>query len=383
MRGFRANRDDVVDLGLAALGVGLGYVTFVPSNPVGEAVAGPPAFAAVFPLLLAGPLAWRRRAPLRAFTVMVAAIVFQALLTTDSPEGLQMIFALGVGAYSVAAYASRRRALGGLGLAVFGYLVYAAANTDVRTGEAGQLWAASFFAVALVAAWLAGFAVSSRRQGRLQAARAKAAEEDAERAVTVERARLARELHDVVSHHLSVVVLQAAGARSTNPDNAATLEKIETSGRESLVEMRRLLGVLRSDGGTSDLTPQPGFADLDDLTRHVGEAGLRVELATEGPTGDLGAALGLSVYRIVQEALTNVIRHAEATKALVRVVIGDEQVTVEVTDDGRRLDAGGPRGHGLVGMRERAALFGGTFDAGRMDGGGYRVRVVFPIGVAG
>ena len=377
--GVRTKREDVVDVGLAVLGVGLGYVTFVPGNPVGDEVAGPVLLTAVFPLLLAGPLAWRRRAPLAAFTVMVGVVVLQAALTADSPEGLQMIYALGLGAYSVAAYAPRRSALVGLGLAVTGYVVYAVANRDVRTMEAGQLWAASFFAALLIAAWLAGFTVSSRQQGRLSAARAAAAEEDAGRAVTEERARIARELHDVISHHLSVVVVQAAGARSSNPDNAATLEKIENSGRQSLVEMRRLLGVLRDDGSNPDLKPQPGFGDLDHLTDQVRAAGLQVNLVTEGCTSDLGGALGLSVYRIVQEALTNVLRHAEATTALVRVVIQDE-VTVEVTDDGASVEASGPPGHGLVGMRERAALFAGTFEAGPLDGGGYRVRVVFPIG---
>jgi len=376
VRWRRFDRRDAVDVGLAAVGVALGYVTFFAGNPVGDPVAGPSWFVAVFPVLLAGPLALRRRAPLISFALIILAVVLQAVLSDDSPEGLQMIYALGLGAFSVAAYSRRMRALAGLGTAAVGYIVYAAANADVRTGEAGQLWAASFFAAALVGAWLWGLAVSTRREGRLHAARAHTAEARTAAAVAEERARLARELHDVVSHHLSVVVVQASGARSSNPDNAATLEKIENSGRESLAEMRRLLGVLREHDGAADLRPQPGLGDLPALASQFEEAGLHVEMTTDGLERGLPDVLALSVYRIVQEALTNVLRHSGASKARVSVDVSSQAVEIEIADNGTRHDEHQTPGHGLVGMRERTALFGGTFEAGPQAAGGYRVRAV-------
>src|SRR5581483_3986170 len=204
------------------------------------------------------------------------------------------------------------------------------------------------------------------------------AEREAELAVAEERARMARELHDIVSHNLSVVVLQAAGARAAGA-NATTLEKIERSGRDALVEMRRLLGVLRDEDGDASLAPQPGIAQLAELVAGVRATGLDVELVVEGHGDELSPALELSVYRIVQEALTNTLKHAHAANAVVRVERDRDAVRVEILDDGRMPVAPTPNGHGLVGMAERVALFGGELSAGPLAEGGFAVRVTLPV----
>jgi signal transduction histidine kinase len=201
--------------------------------------------------------------------------------------------------------------------------------------------------------------------------------------VDEERSRIARELHDIVSHNLSVVVLQAAGGRAHAGAGAAdpsTLEKIERSGREALVEMRRLLGVLRrdedDDAAPPSLAPSPGMRDLPELAARLRGAGLAVELDVAELT--LPPALELSAYRIVQEALTNVLKHAGASGAAVRLAHRGEAVEIEVADDGRGCTGPGTGGHGLVGMRERALLYGGSFSAGPQAGGGFAVRVRLP-----
>ncbi len=185
------------------------------------------------------------------------ALDCRRVVTANSPEGLELIFVAAVGSYSVAAYGSRRTALLGLAVTVVGYTLYAAENHDIRSGAASELWAGAFFFVGILACWMLGAVVRERRERAAATARAAAAELESERATTQERARLARELHDIVAHNLSVVVVQAAGARAQGGSDAATLEKIERSGRESLVEMRRLLGVLRSDS-TASLAPPAG-----------------------------------------------------------------------------------------------------------------------------
>ncbi len=227
--------------------------------------------------------------------------------------------------------------------------------------------------------------VRGRREAVAQAARTAAAERQAERAVADERARMARELHDIVSHNLSVVVLQAAGAQAAgSSDTGPTLEKIERSGRQALVEMRRLLGVLRQPdepAARPELSPQPGVAELAALVEGVRAAGLPVVLVIDGDPGRLPAAVDISAYRIVQEALTNVLKHAGQASAQVSVRCGADEVLIEVTDDGAGPQAAGPaRGHGLAGMRERVALFGGELVVGPRPDGGFGVRTRLPLG---
>jgi signal transduction histidine kinase len=205
----------------------------------------------------------------------------------------------------------------------------------------------------------------------------------AREAVVEERARIARELHDVIAHHVSMIVLQAGAERRVLGDaNASTrevLETVEQSGRSALTETRRLLGMLRGDG-SDPLTPQPGLGDVPMLVGQLRDAGLPVELSIEGERRELPVGIELSAYRIVQEALTNSLKHAGDARATVQVRYGPDSLELEIADDG---PGGGQRasggGHGLVGMRERVALYGGRFDASRGPGGGFAVRVVLPI----
>ncbi|HJQ07032.1 MAG TPA: histidine kinase [Nocardioides sp.] len=212
-----------------------------------------------------------------------------------------------------------------------------------------------------------------------------AAERDrrAAEAVAEERARIARELHDVVAHAISVVVLQARGGRrvlGTSPDEAsAALDAIEHTGEQALEEMRRLLAMLRYDDGP-ELAPRPGLHALDDLAGSMTRMGLPVEVVREGTPVEIAAGLDLSAYRIVQEALTNTLKHAGPAHARVMVHYSPEQLDLEVLDDGPGTGTGGGSGHGLLGIRERAELYGGRVEAGRRPEGGYAVRAHLPIG---
>jgi signal transduction histidine kinase len=213
--------------------------------------------------------------------------------------------------------------------------------------------------------------------------------EAAQRAVADERARLARELHDVIAHGVSVVVVQAAAASDVfddRPDQArAALTSIERTGREALAELRRVVAVVRPDEEAPAATaPQPGLTDLDALAAQLGTAGLDVVVRHEGPRVPLPAGVELSAYRIVQEALTNTLRHARATTAEVTLRYDADAVEIDVVDDGRAapVPAGAAGGFGLVGMRERASALGGTLDAGPTAHGSFRVRARLPFGAA-
>jgi signal transduction histidine kinase len=373
-----------LDLSLALTGVVLAAVAVWSVNVIGTPFAGPTWLKVIWPVLIGAPLALRQRAPLLGWAIIWAGISLQALITGNSPEGVELIFVLGVGSYSVAAYSTLRRALAGLAVTAVGCIIYGQANHDTMSGNTGNLWSDAFFVTAILAAWLAGVFVRSRREAVAQAARTAAAERRAEQAAADERARMARELHDIVSHNLSVVVLQAAGAQAAGSTDAGTLEKIERSGRQALVEMRRLLGVLRQPSEQAagpELAPQPGIAELAALVDGVHAAGLPVTLVIDGDPGGLPAAVDISAYRIVQEALTNVLKHAGHASAQVRVRCGAGEVLIEVTDDGAAPQADGQAGggHGLAGMRERVALFGGELTAGPRAGGGFAVRARLPL----
>jgi signal transduction histidine kinase len=368
-----------LDWSIALLGTVLTEWVVLISPDIGNAVAGPRWLTVSWPLLLDLPLAWRRRAPFGAFLLVLVGIDLQALWTGNSAEGLEVLFALAVGTYSVAAYGSRRQALAGLLALLAGYAVFAGEDHPVRRGDSGSLWSAAFFGVAAIAVWFAGVWVHSRREARELAGRTATLERETAAALADERARMARELHDIVSHNLSVVVLQAAGARASGA-NPSTLEKIERSGREALVEMRRLLGVLRDqDEEHAELAPQPGIAQLELLADAVRAAGLDVQTEIDGDCSGLSSALELSVYRIVQEALTNTLKHAGASKARVRVRRDGAHLTIDVDDDGGAEAAQARAGHGLVGMRERVALFGGSLEAGPRPEGGWAVHATLPV----
>lgn len=343
-------------------------------------VDGPLWLRVVWPLLIDVPLLFRRRFALASLAVVAAGVVLQAVLGSDAAQGFELLGPIAVAVYSTAAYGTRTEALVGLVL-----LLGAGGANDARSHEvrtAAQIWSAAFWTLLQVAIWLLGRFVRGQRERTLLSGRTQRLEQEALTAAAEERARIARELHDIVSHRLSVVVTQAAGARalaehgSSAPDS---LERIEESGREAMVEMRRLLGVLR-EGDHSTLAPQPGLAELPTLAETLRATGLDVDLQVGADCHSLPPALDLSVYRIVQEALTNVLKHSTATRATVAIERGLSQLTVRVLDNGSTpTSTPTTAGHGLIGMRERVSLFSGTFTAGPQPGGGFVVLAELPL----
>jgi len=229
------------------------------------------------------------------------------------------------------------------------------------------------------------FAAGRLMKSREQLARALQEERAyAERyAVAEERARIARELHDVVGHSVSLMTVQAGAERlalgDQRPETARVLNQIEVTGRQTLQEMRRLLGVLRSADDAVDFTPQPGLSQVDALAERMARTGLQVEVTVEGEPAPVSPGVDISAYRIVQEALTNVLKHADTDRARVRITHAPDHVEIEVSDEGRGpapTPAG--HGHGLAGMRERVALFGGSLEVGPATGGGWRLVARLP-----
>jgi signal transduction histidine kinase len=236
--------------------------------------------------------------------------------------------------------------------------------------------------------WILGFALRERDQ-QAEAAEARAAQAEREReaaarlAVAEERARIARELHDVVAHAMSVMVLQVGAVRHRLPEELEqdrdALRDVERAGRTALTEMRRLLGAMRSDDDDLELAPQAGLGSLEPLLEEVRRAGLPVDLHVEGEPYPLPAALDLSAYRIVQEGLTNALKHARAGRADVTVRYAPAELRIDVHDDGHGLKATDGLGHGLVGIRERVSLFGGDMSAGSGNGGGFTLSTRLPV----
>jgi signal transduction histidine kinase len=239
-------------------------------------------------------------------------------------------------------------------------------------------------------AWLAGFALR-KRAAEAEAAEERATHAEREReaaarvAVAEERARIARELHDIVAHSMSVMVLQVGAVRHRLPDalaeDAEALEGVERTGRSALGEMRRLLGAMRREGDAAELAPQPGLDRLELLLQEVRSAGLPVRLRVDGDPFPLPDAVDLSAYRIVQEGLTNALKHAHASEAQVVIRYGDEDLGIEVRDDGAGggSAAAGVPGHGLVGIRERVKIYGGDMTAATENGGGFVLRTRLPL----
>ncbi|MDQ4071058.1 MAG: sensor histidine kinase, partial [Actinomycetota bacterium] len=292
-----------------------------------------------------------------------------------------------VALYTVAAHSSRstsRRAAIVTAVAILTVLLADWGSADVVD------WTGAY--VTSAAAWLLGENVRTQRAyAREMAARAEEAErrrqDEARRAVAEERLRLARELHDVTAHHVSVMAIQAEAGQALLPDDpgraAETLARISASARQALGDLRRLLGALRDDGdpATETLSPQPGLAALPKLAEEVSSAGVPVDVRVEGEPGALGGTVDVSAYRIVQEALTNVLRHAPGARADVVVRYEADEVEIEVANDGAgngQVPSQQGRGHGLVGMRERAAMLGGRLEAGPGDGGRFVVRAWLP-----
>ena len=275
--------------------------------------------------------------------------------------------------YALAVWVPARKFWLGLGLVVVADLATAA------TPHGSLKDTVPFTVVSAVSVLLVRRVIGDRERRAAMAER----ERDlvAREAVVEERARIARELHDVVAHNVSMMVVQAGAERRVVPEGSTheVLETVEEIGRGALTEMRRLVGMLRSDSD-DPLAPQPGLEDLPTLAQQVREAGLPVALRVDGERRALPAGIELSAYRIVQEALTNALKHAGEARAEVSVRYGPDSLELEIVDDGVAPAAEVPSGgHGLVGMRERVALYGGRLDAGRRADGGFAVRVLLPI----
>jgi signal transduction histidine kinase len=361
----------------------------VPYEEVGLAVREPDVPGVLLTLLTCVPLAWRRRYPLASLIAIALPTVVLGALNYAGLYGLTLLIAT----YTAAGYDTRRRAAAALGTAIFAAMLGVALSAQV-VGLASYV---SNLAL-LTAAWAFGRSIAFRRAytaqleeraSRLEAER----EADLRAVVAEERARIARELHDVVAHHVSVMTVQAAAAQRTLARDVAraqgAMAAVEATGRDALMEMRRMVGVLRGDESPdlqtgSALSPQPSIADIPALVDDLRRAGLDVEADLEEPPHPLGAGVDLTVYRIVQEALTNTLKHAGPTRARVVVRYNGGGLDLLVEDHGRGLAAlleqdGSRPGHGLPGMRERVSLYGGRLYAGPRGGGGYAVRARIPV----
>ncbi len=384
---------DSVSTGVFALFALLGTVV---------TAVGPTVAAAVWSVVIVVPLAWRRRRPVASAVAVYTAGLLHTVLGIPGlvPADLAVLLAL----YSVTVYGPRwahRTAVAG---AVVGSFVLAATLLLLRMAPdpVAAVALALFCAVTALAVWAAGLVRRSRRETilawrdraeRLEIER----DQQAQIATAAERARIAREMHDIVAHSLSVVIAQADGGRyaaQADPDAAGrALGTIGETGRAALADMRRLLGVLRDDGGVgvldpaspAELVPQPAAQDIERLVESMRANGLAISLVRMGTPRPLPPGAGLTAYRICQESLTNVLKHAGPDPSVTVLVQWEPAaLTLEVTDDGRGAAAvSDGAGHGLVGMRERAAMFGGTVSAGPRPGGGFRVRARLPLPAAG
>ena len=344
---------------------------------------GPRAAAAVTAAVIAGALAWRTRAPLRVALVVATGL---GCLSVVAPEldVLSVLLALVLALFSLGAGSGPRRAVVG------GAASLALVWTAVALSAEASFGSFAFVFIAVSVPLLAGHALHSRERTvdalKIETRRLAQEREAAERvAVAQERARIARELHDVVAHHVSLMVIQAgAGRRIIDIDHRRARDafaSIEHAGRQALAEMPRLLGMLRADAGAPELAPQPGLRDLPALVERVRSSGLSAELQCSGEAIALAPGLELAAYRVVQEALTNTIKHAGASAVNVLVEFKPDELTVAVTDDGRGAQqrADQRTGHGLVGMRERVRLYEGHLTAGAGPTGGHTVQARFPL----
>ncbi|WFE56178.1 sensor histidine kinase [Micromonospora sp. WMMD712] len=372
---------------LLAVAVVLVDALFVLLTPV-DFRPGPLPAALGWSVLCAAPVALRRAAPWPAVAAAVATLAVPVLFG-HAPNTQSLAFV--VLTYTMAArHRARPAALATVALWVPVAAVNVFDPVDDTVFEVGAAYLVLNNVLVAVVAYAVGRAVHARRAStEALRERARVAEQNqrslAEQAVADERRRIARELHDVVAHHVSVMGVLATGARRVlrrDPDAAdEAIATIEDTGRATLRELRRLLDVLRTDAEpAADLAPQPGLAGIGPLVEQVREAGLPVTLRVEGEPGPLEEGVALTVYRIVQEALTNALKHAGEATAVVRLTFGAAYLAVEVTDTGRGPTPGAVRiGHGLVGMRERVGLYGGTLRAGARPGGGYRVYARIPV----
>jgi signal transduction histidine kinase len=368
---------------LILVGVGFGLAITVVGQDSWDGPKGPLWFDVIATVAIVAPLFARRRFPFGA-PIAVGVVVTASMFVDERlvPYNFVAFLAGAAAAFLMAQLRDRRQAVAGLA-AVIG-VEAVVSRADPMGDVANFIWTSLIFAII----WTIGFALGRKfeeaDEAKERAARAELErEERARAAVAEERARIARELHDVVGHSVSVMTVQASGVRRLlRPDQEREREAllvVERTGREALAEMRRMVGVLRRPEEAPALAPQPSLERLDRLIDQARESGLPVELRVEGEAVDLPAGVDLTAYRLVQEGLTNALKHAQATRAEVVVQYSDGHVEVAVMDDGRGVGSDRDGGHGLVGMRERVSVYGGELDAGPRPGGGYTLRARLPL----
>jgi signal transduction histidine kinase len=346
-------------------------------------------------LAITVPLAWRRRFPFTVAGVVVAAFLFGRIVV-DVPESSISLLAGSLALYSAAVHGRVRVRTAVLSVclaAILAEVVRELYFIDATEGiePLAQFFFLAYNAVVLALPWALGAVIRSLRERENELAERAAdlqreREENARQAVFAERVRIARELHDVVAHHVSLMGVQAGAARRVmerQPEKAAeALSSIEASSRQAVVELQRLLGFLRRAGEADELAPQPSLAELDDLVALAGQGDLTVHVRIDGDPEPLAPTLEVSAYRVIQEALTNARKHSDGHTATVRLTYSAAALEVEVTDDGTGTPnpfATDHDGHGLIGMRERTALHGGHLRAGPRPGGGFAVHATFPL----
>jgi signal transduction histidine kinase len=346
---------------------------------------GPPWAVAICTLVATGALAFRRRAPLATALTVAAAVAGPELFTVLTISLWGDFVPLLIAAYSVARHADRRQAAAGVAAIATAVVVLL-----MRVPSIGAKQNIPFAFIPLALVTVAGRVLRRRHRSHVALSmHASRLAEDQEAwvrdAVAAERARIARELHDVVAHCVSVMVIQAGAAEDLldrDPGAARTpLRAVQDTGQQAVAELGRMLGLLRGESTQDALVPQPGVGQLPELVAQVRAAGLAVDIEVEGTPHDLPPGVDVALFRLAQEALTNVLKHARGARAGVLVRYEESAVELRIRDDGRGVDAGPGLGHGLIGMRERVALYGGTLSAGPRDGGGFAVDAVIPLGV--
>ena len=373
----------------AALALGLGLLVvaeLLPLASFGGWEPRPPGTWTALAVATIAPLAWRRRYPLAVVGVQAVAETATVILSGHLGFSGTLLSTLLIGAYSAGAYGRSR--VWSLALVLVAGIVPGV--TLGLTRLVGGIPGVE--AVIPLTAWLIGHSIRAHRRqvaGLQERALRLERERDAtaRAAVAEERARIARELHDVVAHAVSVMVVQAEAARRTlrrRPDESEeALRTVSATGSEALNELQHLLGVLAGDASRPELEPAPGLRDLGSLVERVRAAGLLVELHLDGEVRSLPRGLDLTAYRVVQEALTNVLKHAGTSQAVVRIRYAGDGLIIEVTDTGRVPAQPNGTGRGLVGMRERVAAYGGELETGPRSDGGYAVLARLPLEMRG
>jgi signal transduction histidine kinase len=364
------DRARALDPRLLDAGLAVGLTGWALAEPGG---LGGPARALVL-LTMTIATAWYRTSPLAVLALEVVGVVLVPN-HLKWPQGIALLLA----AYSAAFYSDRRLVVAALLLAASGWLWAFGGQVTIQSGLAPLLLVAPV--------WIAGSAMRRREQrAEASAERADRLEREREAALRSERARIARELHDVVTHSVSVMVLQTGAARQImgkdERRSQELLESVEASGRSALEELRHMLGVLSDQDGAAPLSPQPGVTEIPTLIEQVQQTGVDVELSVEGRPRTISGGVAIAAYRIVQEALTNVLKHAGGAPACVVVRWADGALELEILDHGSLtglVDGDAAPGRGLAGMRQRAAMYGGTLDAGPGPDGGYEVHAHIPL----